>query len=235
MTPSIQTKAYRKPHKPNKRLHIFTEGINYFETDEDSIWGRGDRETLAFLRSAKISGRWLNVAAGDGRYNLYLLRKADSVVASDIDRGALSKLFRYTPNRYRPKLETKAFNAVNRFPFKDGSFDGVFCTGFLHLFPRRLFKRMVGEIDRILKPGGKVILDFASDIRRTSLDGRNMKVGSEPKYGFGESKRLLEDAFPGYRVKMKRSRVDESVEGSPPHRFRCTFILLVATKGKLGT
>ncbi len=211
-------------------MYIFTDGISYFKTDEDSIWGKVDEATLRLPRSARIKGRWLNVAAGDGRYNLYLLRKADIVVTSDIDRGALSKLFHYTPDRYKQKLMTKAFDVTERFPFKAEAFDGVFCTGVLHLFPRPMLKRIAKEIDRVLRPGGTIILDFAMDIRRTSHDGRNITVGSEPRYALGGGKRLLGDMFLGYKVKMIESRVDSSVEGSPPHRFRCNFILPVATK-----
>ena len=83
-------KKITKHHKPEEDEYIFTEGINYFETSKVSIWGTGDKDTLELLKKVEIRGKWLNLAAGDGRYNLNLLEKADFVVASDID-DCLSK------------------------------------------------------------------------------------------------------------------------------------------------
>lgn len=217
-----------KPHKPQEKAHIYTEGINYFETNENSILGKGDRDTLKFLKATRIDGIWLNLAAGDGRYNTDLLKKADVVIASDIDKSALSKLFYCTPNRYKPKLKMKAFNIVKRFPFKDGMFDGIFCTGVLHLFPKTVFKRIAKEMDRVLRSGGTIILDFAVDIRRTAPDGR--AVGSESRYKLKEAETLLKDVFSDYKIKMIKSNVDNSNEGNPPYRFQCNYILLDAVK-----
>jgi len=63
--------------KPNAEKFIFTEGVNYFglDSDSESLWGPGDEDTVKFLKRAKIAGNWFNLAAGDGRYNLDLLRK----------------------------------------------------------------------------------------------------------------------------------------------------------------
>lgn len=77
------------------------------------------------------------MAAGDGRYNDILLKKADKVVATDIDESTLSKLYHNTPDKLRDKLETKTNDLTEDFPFKDESFDRIFCTGTLHLFPER--------------------------------------------------------------------------------------------------
>ena len=80
------TTNYREPDEDN---FIFTEGIDYSQTETTSIWGIGEKDTLEFLKDIEIQGKWLNFAAGDGRYNLNLLENADSVVASDFDASAL--------------------------------------------------------------------------------------------------------------------------------------------------
>src|SRR3989338_9201956 len=94
-----------KPREPEQDKYILTEGINYLETGETSICGTGDEDTMELLKKIQIRGEWLNLAAGDGRYNLNLLRKADFVVASDIDESALSKLWHNTPEQYKKKLK----------------------------------------------------------------------------------------------------------------------------------
>jgi len=221
-----------KSCKPDNKKCIFTEGINYFTTGKTSIWGTGDKETLELLDKEEIKGKWLNLAAGDGRYNLNLLKKANFVVASDIDESALSKLYYITPEEYRNKLEIKVFDMTKLFPFNNASFDGIFCAGILHLFPRDIFRKIFYEMDRILKPKGKVIIDFATDIRRVSPDGKLIVFGDEPQYTLDEAKELLKETFRKYKIKIQELQVfeEEFKASNPPYKFSCKGVLLVAEK-----
>jgi len=142
---------------PEEDKYIFTEGIDYSKTGETSIWGPGDEDTLRLLKNTEIHGKWLNLAAGDWGYTSNLLKKADFVIASDIDESALNKLWQNTPKRYVKKLETKVFNITKSFPFENNEFDGVFCTGTLHLFPKNILQIIFLEINRVLKPHGRII------------------------------------------------------------------------------
>src|SRR3989344_7536359 len=105
-----------KPREPEEDKYIFAEGIDYSKTETTSIWGTGDKDTLELLKKIGIRGKWLNLAAGDGRYNLNLLEKADFVVASDIDESALNKLWQNTPDDFKTKLQTKVFDITKKFP-----------------------------------------------------------------------------------------------------------------------
>jgi SAM-dependent methyltransferase len=218
--------------RPEESKHIFTEGINYFETGKISIWGTGDKATLELLKMEEIKGRWLNLAAGDGRYNLNLLEKADFVVACDIDESALSKLYHTTPRKYRKKLEIKAFDISKPFPFADKSFDGIFCAGILHLFPTDVFRKISREIDRILKSKGKVIIDFATDIKRVTPNGKLLVFGDEPQYTLDAAKELMKDVFKKYRIRIQELEVsgEEYKEANPPYKFSSKGVLLVAEK-----
>ena len=220
-----------KPTKPKEDTFVFTEGIDYFTTGKNSIWGIGDKDTLQLLKKTKIRGKWLNLAAGDGRYNLSLLEKADSVVASDIDESALSKLWHNTPKKFQSKLKTKQFNLTKKFPFEDKSFDGVFCTGTLHLFPKDIFQKIISEIDRILKPNGRVIIDFATDIKRTSPSGKLITFGKEPLYTLEDAKNTLKNLFRNYQTEQHDSEVVEDFEAAnPPYTLNCKFVILIADK-----
>lgn len=214
-----------------KNKYIITEEINYLKTGKKSIWGSGDRKTVDVLKRTRIKGRWLNLASGDGRYNLNLLRKADSVVASDIDESALSKLWYNAPQKHRKKLSIKKFNIIGRFPFKNNSFDGVFCTGTLHLFPKKILRKIISEIDRVLKPKGRVIIDYATNIKRTLSDGKLLVFGSEPLCLLGEAKAILRRFFKNYQIKMYESKfVDDVKKANPPYVMNCKFIILIADK-----
>jgi ubiquinone/menaquinone biosynthesis C-methylase UbiE len=219
--------------KPTKyeEEYIYTEEIDYFTTGKKSIWGLGDKDTLQLLKKTEIHGKWLNLAAGDGRYNLSLLEKADLVVASDIDESALSKLWYNTPDKYQTKLKTKSFDITKKFPFEDRSFDGVFCTGTLHLFPKEILKKIISEIDRILKPNGKVIIDFATNIKRTSPRGKLITFDKEPLYTLKDAKKTLKDVFRNYQIQMQESKVVEDFEAAnPPYTLNCKFVILIADK-----
>ena len=224
-------KKITKPHKPKEDKNIFTEGINYFKTGKTSIWGTGDEETSEFLKKIEIQGKWLNLAAGDGRYNLDLLKKADSVVASDIDESALSKLWHSTPKKYAKKLKTKVFDITKKFPFKNEVFNGVFCTGTLHLFPKKVLQQITIEMDRVLKPNGEVIIDFAVDIKRTSPSGKILTFGGEPLYTLNEAKIALKKFFKNYQIQTYQSTGVENFEGAnPPYMLNCNFFIVIANK-----
>ena len=221
-----------KPHKPDARKCIFTEGIIYFETSPKSIWGPGDKITLEHLNTAQISGKWLNLAAGDGRYNTEILKKADFVVASDIDECALSKLRHVTPQEHKMKLQTSVFDISKDFPFDDSTFDGVFCTGTLHLFPQKILQRILKEIDRVIKPEGKIILDFATDVRRVMRDGKLYARKSDPKYTIEDAEKLLGEHFKNYSLQILKSEViDEDFKTKKrAYKFSCNFILIAGEK-----
>ena len=210
--------------------YIFTEEIDYSKTSKPSIWGNGDKATLKILNKEKVKGKWLNLASGDGRYNDLLLKKVEVVTALDIDPSALKKLYKNTPNKYKSKLKTKIFDITKKFPFKNNSFDGVFCTGVLHIFPKRVLKKIILEINRILKNKGKAIIDFATDIKRTKNDGSKLTFGKEPLYKTKEAEKLLKSLFLTHKVRMTKSKVIEHMEANPPYTLNCNFIILIADK-----
>ncbi len=224
-----------KPYPVDEKKYAFTENINYFDTSKKSIWGKGDKETLKLLNREQIKGDWLNLAAGDGRYNIILLKKADSVTATDVDASALSKLWHYTPKEYKPKLKVKAFNFIDRFPFRDNSFDGIFSTGALHLVPQKTARKIFKEIDRILKPGGKIIIDFAVDAKRTKIsDGTPYIIKNRNDYTLIGGKTFLKNALKNYKLKIIESKPIREVmkEANPAYILNCKFLLLVAKKKK---
>jgi len=221
-----------KPREPDEENYVFTEGIDYSQTEKTSIWGIGDKDTLELLRKIEIRGKWLNLAAGDGRYNLNLLEKADSVLASDIDESALEKLRQNTPDKFKVKLQTKVFDITKRFSLENNSFDGVFCTGTLHLFPKEILRQIFSEIDGILKPHGRILIDFATDIKRVLPDGKLYLRKSEPQYGLKEAAKFLTELLKNYKVQIVESEVPEEEIKTRGfvYRFSCKFILLVADK-----
>jgi SAM-dependent methyltransferase len=217
---------------PNEEKYIFTEGINYQQTGENSIWGKGDNKTLEVMLETPFKGKWLNLAAGDGRYNVLLLEKADSVVAVDIDQGALTKLRENTPPNLQNKLNTRQLNIHEPLPFGDQSFDGVFCTGTLYLFPKPYLEKIFEEIDRILRNDGRLFLDFATDVKRVWPNGQLKTKKSEASYTLEEAKQLLKSLTADFATDITESEVPEEKlkVGDLTYTFSCNFLLLTGKK-----
>lgn len=218
--------------RPNEQENIYTDGVNYANTPNDSVWGTEDKATNDLLESLKITGKWLNLCAGDGRFNNHLLSSANEVIAVDIDESALQKLIRITPKILRNKLTTKALNITKPFPFEDNTFDGVFCVGTLHLFPKPIFKNIFSEIERVLKHSGQIIIDFATDIKRAYPEGNLWVVENEPNYSLKEALVFLKKIFKEYDVNIITDKVEpEKVKlDDKEYIFTSNFILIDAIK-----
>lgn len=91
----------------------------------------------------KLSGRLLDVGCGSKPYRL--LFKVDEYVGLDIDSES---------SRLRGTAEYLYDGTI--FPFENASFDSILCNQVLeHVFNPDEF---LGEIQRVLKPGGKLLL-----------------------------------------------------------------------------
>jgi len=199
---------------------------------KESIWGKGDKLTLKVLNKLQLKGNWLDLAAGDGRYVSKLLKKVDSLVATDIDRKALRKLLYIVSKEKKCKIKTKVFDITKKFPFKDKTFDGVFCAGTLHLFPKKVLIKILAEIGRVLKPKGIVVIDFATDLRRYFPNSKPKTFKNEPKYKLNSAKQFLKNSFKDYNVKIYNSKFTDDLTNIPKYGWvsKGNFVLMVAKK-----
>jgi SAM-dependent methyltransferase len=137
-----------------------------------SQWGHEETETKERIVSLGFYGTILNVMAGDGRFNndLLQLEEVEKIIAVDNDQNELDKLIANCPSELQYKLSTKVIDVLVKFPFEKNAFDGVFCTGALHLFDVQSLTQIIAQIDEVMKVGGKLLIDFATDIKRVKKD-----------------------------------------------------------------
>ena len=195
------------------------------------MWGKEDGATYDLLSQENITGTWLNLASGDGRYNSLLIEKADAVIACDKDLGALESLSSKLPPKFQNKLTTLVFDINQDFPFEENCFDGILCTGALHLFSRNKLKHIFSEIQRILKKDGIFIFDFATDIKRIDSSGELYKFKkTEPEYTLSQAMNMLETFLSDYIISIEESEVQEEhirLENIS-YQFTCKFLLVSA-------
>ena len=136
-----------------------------------SKWGTEEVETIEAINKNNWSGNILDVVAGDGRFLNVLLKLAESVTAIDIDENELAVLKSSCPENLCRKLNVAIVDITKKLPYSNSTYDCVFCTGTLHLFDTETIAFILSEMNRCLKSGGKIVLDFATDIERIDNEG----------------------------------------------------------------
>lgn len=116
---------------------------------------RGEVVALAGLDA---SSRVLDVATGTGAQARAFANKAGDVVGIDLSEAMLRIARR---ERGLPNLMFRRADAAE-LPFDDASFD-VACISFaLHEMPASIRERVIGELVRVTRPGGTIIVvDYA--------------------------------------------------------------------------
>lgn len=174
-----------------------------------SKWGEEELETLNAINKLGFTGDILNIASGDGRFNNRLLELADSVTAIDISEFELTELKNNTKENLRSKLSTKVVDITAGLPFGNSTFDGIFCTGTLHLFNIETIKNILSEIKRILKENGKIVLDFATDIIRLDKNGNKVTFDNEGNYILEEAITFFKSELEGFSINIEISSFKE--------------------------
>ena len=194
-----------------------------------SKWGIEEEETIEAINKIGFSGNILNIAAGDGRFNNRLLELAQSVTAIDIDSSDLKVLEESCPNYLANKLSTKVVDITKKFPFDDSSFDGVFCTGTLHLFEKETILKILQEIKRVLKVDGKFVLDFATDIKRLDKEKKPVIFDGECSFTSEEAENLFKEQMQGNLLNIDIATfIEENLEEDTGYNYISGKFLVIS-------
>lgn len=127
-----------------------------------------------FPENAKV----LDLGAGLGQDSQFFAEHGHNVTSTDLECGVLEERFADLPDELKNRLVTKRVDLRDELPFENGNFDVVYAHLSLHYFDRETTVRLIGEVQRVLKPGGV----FAFFVNSTS----------DPEYASGEK---IEDDF----------------------------------------
>lgn len=148
-----------------ERLETFyrAEAARYdasrYRTLYGRLYARLHHEALAAaLDNIPRDARVLEVACGTGHVTGLLQALGFTVVACDLTPAMMEQ----ARDRYAgrvPKIRFVRADAT-RLPFAATTFDLVVSTRFLHLFDSSGQTTVLGEMARVLRPGGRLLVDF---------------------------------------------------------------------------
>lgn len=109
--------------------------------------------------------RILDLGCGSGKYTFYLAEKGFQLYGIDISAEGLKS----TRQRLKEKglhAELKAGSIYKRLPYDSAFFDVVVCIRTINHARLGAIKRTIKEIERILKPGGFLLLTTRKEVAK---------------------------------------------------------------------
>ena len=128
----------------------------------------------AGIVSGVLPGRALDAGCGTGELSLRLIRRSFSVDALDISRAMLS-VFRKKLRPLEPgfKLKIRRGDLNRKLPYPSSCFDAVASIHALFMLDDKI--AAVREFDRVLKPGGLLVISHNRPVLVGSLFGVELK------------------------------------------------------------
>jgi len=135
------------------------------------------------LLRGRFDGRstLLDAGCGEGRNLVYFLLRGFTCFGIDRDPAAIDTI-RALAAQVAPALPAQNFQAgeIDRLPWADGSMDAVVCSAVLHFARDEAhFDAMLGELWRVVAPGGLFFARLASNIGledRVGAAGRRVRL-----------------------------------------------------------
>lgn len=119
-------------------------------------------EVLKDLLNLDPNSKILDLAAGTGRTAIPLAEIGFNVTALDLTDGMMNVMKKKILEKNIKNIEVVSGNA-KQIPYEDSSFDAVVSFRFLHLFDDVDKQKIIDEAHRVVKPNGKVLLEFNND------------------------------------------------------------------------
>ncbi len=99
-------------------------------------------------------GKVLDLGAGLGQDSRFFAEHGYDVVSTDLQQDTLNESESKLDDALREHLSFKKVDLREELPFDDAVFDVVYAHLSIHYFTQEVTRRLIGEIQRVLKPGG---------------------------------------------------------------------------------
>jgi len=174
--------------------------VEVYDRMQRHLRDHGWIETDQVLRSGITEGIVLEIGPGPGNLGLEWLKRTEGTRLTGLEISPkMIEIAEENAREYGLETRVKYVQGdAQKMPFEDNSFDGVFTNGSLHEWSEPA--RILNEIFRVLKPGGKY---FVSDMRRdmNPIMKWFMKMVTKPK-----------EIRPGLKSSINASYTVEEIE-----------------------
>ena len=99
-------------------------------------------------------GKVLDLGAGLGQDTRFFAEHGYEVVGTDLKVEQLQERFSAFPDSVQQRITLQKVDLRDELSFDNASFDVVYAHLSLHYFDYEVTTRLIGEIQRVLKPGG---------------------------------------------------------------------------------
>ena len=112
------------------------------------------------LFKKKGARRILDLGCGSGRHTVYLAKLGFEVYGLDISRTGI-KIAKDWLRKEKLKTNLKINSIYKKLPYKDNFFDGIVSIRVINHAKIRSIRKLIKEIERILKPAGLLFITVA--------------------------------------------------------------------------
>jgi SAM-dependent methyltransferase len=173
--------------------------------------------------------RVLDAGCGDGRNLIYFLRNGFTCFGVDADAAAVAQV-RNVAASLAPDLPPQNFvtGQLERLEHADASMDAIVCSAVLHFAEDDAhFGRMLGEMWRVLAPGGLFFARLASNI---GIEGRVPAAGQRVRLPDGSDRFVVDEPMLLEWTERLGGRLADPVKTTNVQQLRCmtTWCLIKA-------
>lgn len=197
----------------------------------NSPYGEPNQETLALFADLPRGSKIGDIGGGEGRYALPLANMGHRVILSDVD---LPHLVRGKEKNRLVGAEEGVIipvemDATKDFPMRENSLEAVLNAGFGYLIPPDELGDLFGKMVKVVKPGGLIVFEFATNRdRRDRKDGKSLIGREEYIYSKQEGLEVLGQLFDQHALEH-RVRLDKTIHFEESY-FMHNDLVIVAGK-----
>jgi len=119
---------------------------------------------LIKLLKKKGTERILDLGCGSGRHSVYLAKQGFNVYGIDIAKSGI-KIAKEWLKEEDLKADLKIRDIYQELPYPDNFFDAIISTQTLHHARIERIRKLIGEMERILKPKGLIFVTVRRALR----------------------------------------------------------------------
>ena len=192
----------------------------YSSSDNPGFGLAPSAELRDFVISAGLQGTALDLASGDGRDTLFLLKTGLQVTAVDISRVALDKLEAFAEARKQSDALTTHCMDITDFKAERNQFDLVTSATGLDHIPIEQTQKLLPSMVSWLKPGGMLYLmvHTTDDPGFASENPKQSELTNMIRHYFRHNELLDLILKQNMRVVRYREWVDEDLTHGKPHK-----------------